>query len=123
MSNGEQQFIDRARASLEQRLEQTPAHVASRLSAARHHALDSRRRSKRPMWIPAMATAALVAVMVGGTWFGRTPVSDSPIDVTAVAALEQSTADFEMLAGGEDLALYADMDFYLWLEQQGVEAS
>lgn len=117
MTDGEAQFIDKARASLELRLEQTPAHVSSRLSAARHRALDSRRR-RQQAWLPAMATAALVVAVVSGVWLGYTPEPEGMV----IAGLTQHAADFEMLTAGDDLALYADMDFYLWLDQRGLDA-
>lgn len=117
MSGGDAEFLDRAKQSLDQRLGQTSAHVASRLSAARNQAVDSRRRP-RPVWLPAMATAALVAVVVGIGLFEHTP---EPVPVN-VAGLEQSATDFELLTAGDELELYAEMDFYLWLEQRGVDA-
>jgi len=116
MNDGDKQFIDRARNSLDRRFEHTPAHVSSRLNAARHRALDSRRHDGRGIWAPAMATAALVVVVVSGVWFGDQsgqPVPSGPV---------QQAEDFEMLTRGDDLALYADMDFYLWLDKRGMDA-
>lgn len=114
MNHGEAEFIAQAREGLEQHLAHTPAHVASRLSAARHKALDSRARRRQPLWFPVMATAALVAVVVSGTWFAQAPAPQAVM----LSGLEQHVGDFDMLAQGDDLELYAEMDFYLWLEQR-----
>lgn len=118
MSHDDQQFIDRARLSLEQRLDQTPSHVSARLRGARNQALESRHRWRDRTWLPAMATAALLAVVVSGTWFAYGPGHSSATIPGAV----QAAADFEMLTRGDDLALYDNVDFYLWLDKQGLNA-
>ncbi|MFO7594317.1 MAG: hypothetical protein R6X15_09780 [Pseudomonadota bacterium] len=121
MSNGENEFIEKARLNLEQRLERTPAHVSSRLHAARRRALDSRRR-KQPLWLPAMATAALVAVIGAGVWFGYSAQQTAPVPKLAAVEEVPHVNDFEMLARDDDLELYEDLDFYLWLERQEPDA-
>lgn len=121
MTNGENEFIEKARLSLEQRLERTPAHISSRLRAARHQVLDSHSRRKQPLWLPAMTTAALVAAIGVGVWFGYPAQKTTPAP-ELVAETVQRASDFEMLARGDDLELYEDLDFYLWLEQQEPDA-
>lgn len=123
MRNGDNEFIEKARLSLEQGLERTPAHISSSLRAARQHALGSPRHSEQPFWLPAMATAALVAVIGAGVWFGYTPQQQSaPAPKLAATEMELRVNDFEMLARGDDLELYEDLEFYLWLEQQESDA-
>lgn len=109
-------FIDRARNSLDRRLAQTPAHIRSRLNAARHHALDSRRRGTRRAWMGAVATAAMLALVVGMPWLKPSPDSGAPV----VAGMVPQAGDFEMLMQRDELALYEDMDFYLWLDEQAL---
>ena len=118
MSADDNVFVARARASLEQRLEQTPTHIRSRLNAARHRALDSHQRDTRPAWLPALATAALVVLAVSGVWFSRTPEPATP----AAVRLAQPAGDFEMLMQGDDLTLYDNIDFYRWLDKRGMNA-
>lgn len=118
MNSDDAAFIDRARASLDEQLERTPAHISSRLGAVRHRATASRRCGKVQRWIPAMAAAALVAVVVSGIWPGR----HSGPEPVMMAGLEPHAADFELLTAADDLDLYENMDFYLWLEQQEVDA-
>jgi hypothetical protein len=122
MTDGDSQFVDKVRASLDQRLEHTSVDVASRLRAARLLALDSREGRKRQAWLPAMATATLAAVVVITVWFGQRPVSERAPQPMVVAGLEQTADDFDMLTGNDDLALYAEMDFYLWLDKRGLDA-
>lgn len=121
MISGENEFIEKVRVSLEQSLEQTPAHISSRLRTVRRQALGSRRHAKQLYWLPAMATAALVAAIGTGVWFGNTPQTTTPAP-EVVAKMEQRVSDFEMLASGDDLELYEELDFYLWLEQQEPDA-
>lgn len=118
--NGEEQFVEQVRRELDQRVEATPAHISSRLNAARHAALESRSRKRRQPWLPAMATTALLAVVVTGTWFSQAPEQAGGDPV--FASLAQHSEDFDMLTGTGPLELYADAEFYVWLEQQELAA-
>ena len=118
MNRDEEQFIERVRTSLDQVEADIPPHVAARLRHARHSAIVSRHRYTIPIWMPAMSAAMLVLV-VAVAWFSGLPQMDDPMPLSA----QQTTADFEMLVHGEDLELFADLDFYLWLEKQNGHTS
>lgn len=121
------EFEDRTRATLDASASRVDGRVRSRLTQARHAALDElvARRSAggwarwrdwlRPRSLApagAMAAAAIVAVVL---WTGRGPVggalltgAGSPID------------DLELLADNDALAVSADGDyeFYEWAAAQ-----
>lgn len=84
------------------------AATLSRLNRARQAAL-AEVRPRRP-WLllaPMLATAAALALAIGLAW--RTP---EPLPA------EDPAQDFAMLAEGQDLDLYADLEFYAWLDAQ-----
>ncbi len=114
MSRDEQQFIEQARAALDER--EVPSHIATRLRKARHGAIAARYRYT-PTWFPALGSAVLVLV-IGLIWFGGLPQTDG----TVAPPVQQVATDFEMLVHGEELEMFADLDFYLWLEQRADHA-
>lgn len=118
MNRDEQSFIEQARTALDNSSEQVSPHVAARLRQARHAAIAAPYRRATPMWMPALSTASLV-LLIAVAWFVNTP----PMETPAPLPVQQAAADFEMLVHGEELDLFADMDFYLWLEQRGEHAS
>jgi hypothetical protein len=117
MNRDEQQFIDQARAALDMRSDQVSPHIAARLRQARHTAIASPYRRTTSTWVPALSTAMLVLV-IAMAWFAGVPHVDAPTSLP----VQQAAGDFEMLVHGEDLELFADMDFYLWLEQRSEHA-
>jgi len=117
MSRDEEQFIGRVRASLDAGMEQTPPHIAARLSAARHAALASRKHRQQPLWLPASALAAVLLLAVSVAWFAGLPQ-----EITAPVLAQQQASDFELLVQGDDLELYTDLDFYLWLDKRNSNA-
>lgn len=117
MNRDEQQFIDQARTALDSGSERVSPHVAARLRQARHAAIVAPYSRAIPMWMPALSTAMLVLV-IAVAWFAGLPQMEGP----APLPVQQAATDFEILVHGEDLELFADMDFYLWLEQRGEHA-
>jgi hypothetical protein len=86
----------------------------SRLTQARHRALEERKSARDAAWrwslIPAGTVAATALVAWLGVWQGP-PVSD---DVQ-----EAPLADLEILLGEEDLEMLdEELEFYGWLEEQ-----
>ena len=116
----------------EQRLQQgfakhvsaTPARHRRRLNMARQEALEAANRpgpmasALRWSWVPAGAAASLVLVMF---WQGEEPTETEPgRDMVADEATEitEEPHDLEILLSEKDLDFYAEMEFYLWLEQE-----
>jgi hypothetical protein len=104
----------RSKELFDESVERLDARTRSRLTQARHAALDEVRRSRRLrarwLWAPAggLIVAGVAALLIG-VWPGVDPASPgSP-------ALE----DLEVVAGTENLDLLQDVEFYTWLADQG----
>ena len=101
-------------------VEQLDAGTRARLQAARQAAtaeLESRQRPAWQGWLPVAvaASAALVAVLL---W--RAP-AESPVAVASSGTTVAIDA-LELVAAGDDLDLVAeDLEFYVWLEQAGLD--
>ena len=100
--------------ALEQQAQALDAASLTRLRQARAQALAELQqgRDKPPrlnpgaLWGGGFAAAALVLVLV---WPGnRGPLPE----------FTQEIADLELLADANDIELYEELEFYLWLEQQ-----
>lgn len=113
MNRDDERFIKQARASLDRGEADISVHAATRLRQARHAAIASRYHRATPVWLPALSVAMLLLV-VAVSWF----VGISRLEAPAVLPPQQAAADFEMLVHGEDLELFTNLDFYLWLEQR-----
>ena len=118
------EFERRTRATLDESLPKLNGRVRSRLTQARHAAIEElkQRRSGSARWLQwiqlrtlapagAVAAAALVAVVL---WSGRGPVGGAIAD--SGAAIE----DMELLADNDALEVNADGDyeFYEWAAAQ-----
>lgn len=105
--------IDALRAALD--AEAAAQSAGPRLAAARRRALAAgrSRRATRPWaWgIGGLATAAAgvlgLVLWLGGPYAPVGPAVPPPAD------------DVELLASGEGVDFYADLDFYLWLAGDG----
>lgn len=121
MSDDEQHFLKRVRDTLDARSQQLSPALEGRLRAARRHALSpSRRAPSRRYWLPAMATAALVVIVVTMSW---SPQQSEKSEISlAQSAMGKAAGDFDMLTQDAPLELYQDLEFYYWLEQEGTNA-
>ena len=80
----------------------------SQLDAARRHALDQRSPRRHGRWFaPAIAIASLAVVAVAITL--SLPGTTPPEGIDSIAA-------FEILTSDEELELYRDLEFYVWLD-------
>lgn len=120
MNDRERQFVERARASLDERAAHLEPHLVSRLRAARNRALDARQPRTHYGWMSAAATA-VVMVMVVGIWFthdvGQQPDSLAELPYTA------NHTDLAMLTRVDDPQVFQELDFYRWLAQQEQSSS
>ena len=112
-------FLERARASLDERSQRVRPQMSSRLRAARNQAIESRQNHIYHGWMPAMASAFAV-VMAVGIWFGNTGQDIPKGQLVEKLVYEKRVADVEMLAAanGNGLKLMQELDFYTWLEQE-----
>jgi len=101
----------RARALLDQSVEELDPITRARLRAARMRALDVdatvRLRARRL----AVAGAGALGLLAALSWWMR--------GANGPRALAEGFEDEEILAAGDDLELYDDLDFYRWLEEDG----
>jgi len=115
------EFEDRTRATLDESVARIDGRVRSRLTQARHAALDelAAQRSGRSGWLGwlqlrtlapagAVAAAAVVAVVL---WSGR-----APNGAVSVADASAAIEDVELLADNDALGVGAgeDLEFYEW---------
>jgi hypothetical protein len=112
-------FLERARASLDERSQRVRPEMASQLSAARSQAIESRPLPVFRGWMPAMASAFGI-VMAVAIWFGNTNQDIPQGQTIEQLVYENRPADIEMLAlaKGKGLELMQELDFYTWLEQE-----
>lgn len=115
MSDEQGHFVEKARASLDERSRQLSPALTGRLRAARRTALASQRQTTSRLWLPAAAATALVVVVVGVSWFSR-PSPDQGISIAQIGN-DSGVADFDMLTRDAPLELYQDLEFYYWLDQ------
>ncbi len=116
----QQEIEDRVRRALDERAAGLDAATLSRLRQAREQALArGGRRSwwqRWPAggglrWASALAAGLLLVVgLVVWQQAGR-------------QGLDGAVDDLEVLASSDDLKLYQDLDFYLWLEREGLPAN
>jgi hypothetical protein len=111
-------FANRAREAFLASTGKLDPQVLARLSEARRRAVDMVVEGKAPRlhlgWrIPASAMAlAFVGVIGGALWMGGN--SPNP----AAAPFTSASNDAPLMMTSDNLDMYADMDFYQWMETQ-----
>ena len=114
----------RTRALLEQSAANLDGRVRSRLTQARHAALDERRRSRaRRAWLSWAPAGAVAAAVLGVLLYVRQgPVGQGPGLLPATAA---TTDDLELLADADGMQLAedaGDYEFYEWAAAGAADA-
>ena len=129
-NSDERDFIQRAREALASEAENLNAPVRSKLTQARHAALeempleneDGTDRIRgfifgRKNWVP--AGAALAIALVAIAWWGSIPQQVDPVLIQPLAREATISADdFEMLMSEDGIELLEDLDFYAWVESE-----
>ena len=114
--NSRTAFEQRSKALFDESVAELDGSIRSRLTQARHGALDGAETQRRyRVWLPlaGLATAAAMTafVFVPGLRQQRTlPTSTASAD------------DMTLLLNSEDLELLEDMEFYAWLDGDDVNA-
>ncbi|HEY3643845.1 MAG TPA: hypothetical protein VGM16_00790 [Gammaproteobacteria bacterium] len=110
-------FSNRARQAFLASTGKLDPQVLARLSEARRRAVDMVAEGKAPgrhlAWrIPASAMAlAFVGVIGGALWMGGSnPATSTPFT--------NASSDAPLMMTSDNLDMYADMDFYQWMETQ-----
>ncbi len=101
---------DKVTRALDEELEAMDAATLQRLNQAREAALRQLRRRSRLRWqvpVAALATVLLVVAVALNIHTG-----DELVQTVDLA----SAPPLELLTSGDDLELFEDLDFYLWLD-------
>lgn len=111
-------FLARAQDVFAASLSTLEPDVLARLRAARQHAVAAAGRPE-PLWrahpwaLPASATALLGAVLIGGI-----VLSGQEGEVKTPLFAAENGNDMAIVLSNDNLDMYADMDFYRWLQAQ-----
>ncbi len=112
MHDDDRQLIEQVRATLDEGVANLDGATRSRLAQARSRALAPRRRM-RLWWLPA-GGAVFASVLAAVLWLGQ------PVPLPGNGF--NGATDFELLTSTDSLELYQDLDFYHWLEEEGMHA-
>lgn len=112
--NNDENWLERAKALLDDSAENLDAATLSRLNRARQAALATRRKGpSRWTWGAAFAgaAAAVFAVAIG--------LHQRAVVPPATSSAELQAGDIDVLTSDDDaLDLAENLDFYAWLEKQ-----
>jgi hypothetical protein len=100
----------RSKSLLEQSANELDASTRSKLTQARHAALEELSRSRRNpawRWAPVAAMVAVAAILV------TIPARDGSRPESPALLLE----DFDLVADAENLELMQEVEFYAWLDE------
>jgi type VI protein secretion system component VasF len=111
MAAGEEEFLRRVREGLDAGAGALDAATVMRLRRARAHAIEAAGGRARRVrgWVPAAAAAGVAVLAV---WIGWSASMHRHTPASAAAARLDAV---EVLAGGANLDLYENLDFYAWL--------
>lgn len=106
----EEQFLHKVRAELDASEQALDAATLSRLNQARQKALAQGKKPAWIVWVPAAATASVVAALIGGNLWVQKPELEHNGQSVAFEDIEllTSEADFELLQDMDMLELVAD---------------
>lgn len=116
MSDGKDssEFERRAKRAFDDSVAALDAATRSRLTQARHRALDEQTHGRDGRWLSTLVPAGAAAALAVVAWF---LIWQLP-PVTGVVQ-EASLGDLEILLGEEDLEMLdEELEFYGWLEEQ-----
>jgi len=109
MKHPETKFEQDIKQTLDDAQDHIDSETSQQLQRARNLALSRHRKtSMNQSWGGAIALVSVTALAIGIAW--NVPPSDSPVT--------DNIEDIELLASTEDMSLYEDLDFYLWLAAQ-----
>lgn len=117
MSDGNDRFEQRVQSLLQASAEELDGRTRSRLTQARHAALEAvgQRRTKVWFWaLPASATmaAAVLAVMLSINSGQHSGMDGGDVQIAATTPVDE----FEIVTAEDSLEFYRDVEFYAWLD-------
>jgi len=111
----EKDFLHKVRARLDEESDHLDAATLSKLNQARQAALSQlnpQTLRKRKSWMP--ATGLVAAILLTSVFLFRTE--------EIITASDQGIDDIEIIAASDDLELYEQLDFYIWIAEDGKHA-
>lgn len=116
----EQDFLKQVKQALDESTDNLDAAARSRLNQARQAALQElkkspRHRTKAWWMIPAGGTAVAAIAVLSSVLYFRTS--------GLVALPHDGINDLEIVASRDQLDMYENLDFYLWLVEEETSAS
>ncbi len=110
------EFLRRVRAALDESADRMDAETLSRLRRARYAALEAGVKKRGGLWtrfrIPAVGLATACIALFAVFLYFRAPEKPD------VSRME----DVEILASGDNLDLFAQLDFYTWVAEEEAHA-
>ena len=104
----EEQFLQQVRTQLDASEQALDAATLSKLNQARQKALTQGKKSAWIIWLPAAATASIVAALIGGNLFmQQANIEDAD---QSVGNPQFTWDDMELLTSEIDFDLLQDMD-------------
>ena len=104
----EEQFLQHVRTQLDASEQALDAATLSKLNQARQKALAQGNKSAWIIWLPAAATASIVAALIGGNLVIQQP--DIEVAGQSVGNQQFTWEDMELLTSEADFDLLQDMD-------------
>jgi len=108
----EDKFLEKVNNSLEQRVDTLDGETVSRLSRARHAALQQQYRPPHTVnnwvWLPASGIA--VAVLISSLFLFR---AEQMVDISG-----NDLDEIEIIASTDNIDLFEQLEFYLWLLEE-----
>ena len=112
----EEEFLDKLKESLDQRIDTLDGETLSRLNRARHAALQQQHLPAHSVnkwaWLPASGIAA--AILVSSVFMFR---SEHIPDING-----NDIDEIEIIASTDNIDFYEQLDFYMWLLEEESDA-
>ena len=120
----EEAFLKKAREALQASTAALPVEVLARLRESRRLAVEAASHPgpawRRHGWVPAGALAMVFVAVLGGVlWLNGGQQPAAPGSNFAAGANE----DMPIVLNNDGLDMYADMDFYQWMETEDQPAA
>lgn len=114
MTEHDDKFVDRIKQNLDAQTDNLDAGMQSKLTRARHTALDASQKSGSRSWAPLAATVGAAALsLILGIAVSMNDMKDEAPGVR----------DLDLLVAEESLEFFEneDLDFYAWVSEQEEE--
>ena len=112
-NNHENVFLEGIRRTLDDSVDNLDAQTLSRLTQARHAALEQVKSKpylhKRPFWLSMAGLAATAAVVLLAIFLTRDP---------SVPQYYSAIEDVEILVASENPEFFSELEFYAWLAEE-----